>query len=486
MIIKKQYIPKRYRSKKLVNAGGGVAVGGSLTSSTSGSSVDMSAFLLADKFTSLFEYDEVNDAIKAKLPFYSEGEISAYGFGGSGGGGGTGIVYNGLDSTITDIALSAYMGNVLNTNKLEVSAFNSWVSNYVPPVPSWGDVTGKPSTFPATAHVHGWGEIENKPTTFAPSAHTHTWDSITSKPNAITGTTASFTTELETKLTGIAEGANNYTHPASHAIGFITGLETALSGKLSLTGGTLATNTLDIKGAGTDIDDSWINFTDESSVVCKLGIRRPYASYGFSYFDGTNYYRVYHEGNFNPANYLPLLGGTMTGNLTMGVATDIITNFKTWTKDSSKSLKSFLDKFDIDANGNLVVIGNLYSTGEVTANSSGTGVSGLKLMGDLDANGKNINNVNYISNSGSKISLSEPDYITFSIFNNEQFVIAEDGIFASGGIEASYFYASAGVYAPEFKFGNWTFKQDASGRLGIYNGTTEVACFNTDGTYVNL
>ena len=40
--------------------------------------------------------------------------------------------------------------------------------------------------------------------------------------------------------------------------------------------------------------------------------------------------------------------------------------------------------------------------------------------------------------------------------------------------------------ATSFKFGNWTFKQDASGRLGIYNGATEVACFNTDGTYVNL
>ena len=47
------------------------------------------------------------------------------------------------------------------------------------------------------------------------------------------------------------------------------------------------------------------------------------------------------------------------------------------------------------------------------------------------------------------------------------------------------------LYAPkmessEFKFGAWTFKQDGSGRLGIYNGTEEVACFDTYGTYVNL
>ena len=42
------------------------------------------------------------------------------------------------------------------------------------------------------------------------------------------------------------------------------------------------------------------------------------------------------------------------------------------------------------------------------------------------------------------------------------------------------------VKSTEFKFGNWTFKQDASGRLGIYNGTTEVACIGTTGNFIDL
>ena len=44
--------------------------------------------------------------------------------------------------------------------------------------------------------------------------------------------------------------------------------------------------------------DSWINFTDPDKTV-KLGIRRPLANYGPTYYDGTNYYKLYHEG-FKP------------------------------------------------------------------------------------------------------------------------------------------------------------------------------------------
>jgi|TARA_B110000902_G_scaffold214424_1_gene246391 hypothetical protein len=41
-----------------------------------------------------------------------------------------------------------------------------------------------------------------------------------------------FTNADHTKLNGIAASANNYAHPSSHAIGFITGLQTALDGKV--------------------------------------------------------------------------------------------------------------------------------------------------------------------------------------------------------------------------------------------------------------
>lgn len=47
-------------------------------------------------------------------------------------------------------------------------------------------------------------------------------------------TQKNFTTTLKTKLDGIATGANNYTHPASHAISVITGLQSALDDKAPL------------------------------------------------------------------------------------------------------------------------------------------------------------------------------------------------------------------------------------------------------------
>ena len=73
--------------------------------------------------------------------------------------------------------------------------------------------------------------------------------------------------------------------------------------------------------------------------------------------------------------------------------------------------------------------------------------------------------------------------------DNDQVIAAYDGY------NNMFYYANNSVIfdnnanalqSPAFKFGNWTFKQDTSGRLGIYNGATEVACFNADGTYINL
>lgn len=51
---------------------------------------------------------------------------------------------------------------------------------------SWGEITGKPTTFPPAAHSHDWGSITGKPTTFAPSAHTHAWGQITGAPATAT------------------------------------------------------------------------------------------------------------------------------------------------------------------------------------------------------------------------------------------------------------------------------------------------------------
>ena len=52
-------------------------------------------------------------------------------------------------------------------------------------------------------------------------------------------TQQNFTTADHSKLDGITEGANNYSHPSNHAISVITGLQTALNAKAPLASPTL-------------------------------------------------------------------------------------------------------------------------------------------------------------------------------------------------------------------------------------------------------
>ena len=69
-------------------------------------------------------------------------------------------------------------------------------------VPSWSQLTGKPATFPATAHDHpwsevtgkpsqstrwpAWNEVTSKPTAFNPVEHVHPWSEVTGKPSTFT------------------------------------------------------------------------------------------------------------------------------------------------------------------------------------------------------------------------------------------------------------------------------------------------------------
>lgn len=153
---------------------------------------------------------------------------------------------------------------------------------------------------------------------------------------------------------------------------------------------------------------------------------------------------------------------------------DILMTFNTWSYPTDKnSLNTFLKLFDIDSVGNLVVKTNLYSTGEVTAYSSGTGVSGLKLMGDMDANTKSIVNLASITNSQSTISLISGG-IGFHVLSSNVVTITDDGLYSSVGIEASSLTSSAGVYGTSFNFGKYIFKEDASGNLGIYKTVSGV------------
>lgn len=46
----------------------------------------------------------------------------------------------------------------------------------------WTDVTGKPTTFTPSLHLHSWGDIMNKPQYFQPYPHTHSWNELEDKP----------------------------------------------------------------------------------------------------------------------------------------------------------------------------------------------------------------------------------------------------------------------------------------------------------------
>ena len=177
MDIIKTYIPKRYRSKKLVNSISGS--GGKTVINSGRSELSPSAFVDSDTFYSMFEYDATNDAIKAKKEFYSIAGITAYGTGTVGGGGGTGVtVYNGLDSTDISLALSAAMGKQLNDTKLNSSAVSAWALASVKPVYAISEITDFPTSMPAS-DVYSWAKAATKPT--------YNFSEIGSKPTTLSG-----------------------------------------------------------------------------------------------------------------------------------------------------------------------------------------------------------------------------------------------------------------------------------------------------------
>lgn len=119
-----------------------------------------------------------------------------------------------------------------------------------------------------------------------------------------------------------------------------------LAGYLPLTGGTLTGGLTFSYGGATN--DQWINFVASDNVTYRLGIQRPFANYGLAFYDGSSYYKIWHEGNDGTGSgldadlldgqhgsyyaaasalndYLPLTGGTLT-NSAYGSALHIVRN----------------------------------------------------------------------------------------------------------------------------------------------------------------
>ena len=143
-------------------------------------------------------------------------------------------------------------------------------------------------------------------------------------------TQKNFTTTLKTKLDGIADSANNYTHPGAHAISFITGLQTALDGKVDdsqvLTNvpvGALFTDTETTTSLS--INANILKYTDEVGAATNIDLSL--------YLDDTNLAR--------------LTTGTLNGST--GIATFSRDDSSTFTVDFS----ALLDDTQVTVNNTL-------------------------------------------------------------------------------------------------------------------------------------
>ena len=76
---------------------------------------------------------------------------------------------------------------------------------------TWGEITGKPSTFSPASHSHAWSEITNKPSKFTPADHTH--NSLVLAPANLASTVSSkFTSDsgpLNARFYSIANSITN-------------------------------------------------------------------------------------------------------------------------------------------------------------------------------------------------------------------------------------------------------------------------------------
>lgn len=124
-------------------------------------------------------------------------------------------------------------------------------------------------------------------------------------------------------------------------------------------------------------------------------------------------------------------------------------------------MNKFNDMFEL-SDGAIKAKYNLYSIGEISAYATtSSGLSSLKLMGDLNANNFNINGVKKLT------ATTISPLATLQITNRTGTTTTITGVST----------------ASEFKFGAYSFKQDTSSRLGIFINSVQIAYIDTFGNY---
>ncbi|HKM45540.1 MAG TPA: hypothetical protein VJY12_08805, partial [Dysgonamonadaceae bacterium] len=234
--------------------------------------------------------------VKVDATLWATGELSAYGLGE--GGGGTGYerldAWADYDSTKSGWVLSALLGVDLNSRLSNVesgsatSITTTGSGNAITSVSKSGNTLTftKESTFSLSTHNHdtvykpigyvpSWSEITGKPSTFTPSSHTHTIANVTGLQSALdgkeptipTGTTSQYYRGDKTWQTlntsVVPEGTNLYFTNArvkaygdtlysplwhTHTIAQITGLQGALDLKATQSDIDTAIDAIEIGG----------------------------------------------------------------------------------------------------------------------------------------------------------------------------------------------------------------------------------------------
>lgn len=120
-----------------------------------------------------------------------------------------------------------------SVTELEEAVSGKAAANHTHEIANVNGLSAALSGKAATGHTHEIANVtglEAALSSKAAASHTHTLDAISETTNKKVMTAAE-----RTKLSGIAENANNYTHPATHPVSMIEGLDTALAGKAAAT-----------------------------------------------------------------------------------------------------------------------------------------------------------------------------------------------------------------------------------------------------------
>ena len=261
-------------------------------------------------------YFDADGNLKVKLNLIGEQEVSAYGAGSTGGGGAVTIV-DALTSTSTDAALSANQGRVLKSL-----------------------IDGKISSV-------GWNDVTGKPATFTPSAHNHTIADVTN---------------LQATLDG--KSATSHTHNYGSTVKLGTTAYNVVSNVISLPAYPVIPSTIKNPYAITIQANGTILGSYDGGAAATYNLT--YANVGAAPASHTH-------------GYLPLGGGTLTGNVT--ISTD---SFITWSRNSDYAKIWFKNTSDSDSDSYLG-----FETGDNgneyfrwAGNAGGTVTEWMSLKGD--------------------------------------------------------------------------------------------------------